>query len=69
MNRGSQRRMDDEGKHARVAAGNDLTKDPAAQALGSKGGKKRAERLTAQRRSEIAKLAATVRWSQRQTSS
>ena len=42
-------------------------KNPAAVALGklggSKGGKVRAERLSADRRSEIAKKAAAVRWS------
>lgn len=34
----------------------------AAAELGSKGGKKRAETMTAQRRSEIAKAAASARW-------
>lgn len=38
-------------------------KDPAAKALGKKGGKARAERLTAEQRSEIAKKAAAKRWS------
>jgi hypothetical protein len=42
------------------------TKDPAAVALGRKGGLKggpaRARRLTSKRRSEIAKKAATSRW-------
>ena len=37
-------------------------KDPAAKALGAKGGKARAERLTAERRSEIARKAAVARW-------
>lgn len=41
-------------------------KNPAAVALGklggSKGGKKRAELLTPERRSEIARLAAAKRW-------
>ncbi len=41
-------------------------KDPAAVALGRKGGlkggKARAEKLSAKRRSEIAKKAATTRW-------
>lgn len=41
-------------------------KDPAAVALGRKGGlkggKARAERLTAEQRSEIAKKAAKARW-------
>ena len=43
-------------------------KDPAAVALGRKGGLKggdaRAKKLTAERRSEIAKKAAKARWSQ-----
>ena len=42
------------------------TRDPAAVALGRKGGlkggKARAERLTPDRRSEIAKKAAAARW-------
>jgi hypothetical protein len=41
-------------------------KDPAAVALGRKGGlvggKKRAAKLTAERRSEIARIAAAARW-------
>lgn len=41
-------------------------KDPAAVALGRKGGKKggkaRAERLTPEERSEIARIAARARW-------
>ena len=37
-------------------------KDPAAKALGSKGGKARAEAMTAERRSEIARKAAVKRW-------
>jgi hypothetical protein len=41
-------------------------KNPAAVAMGklggSKGGKARAKKLTAQRRSEIAKKAASARW-------
>lgn len=47
-------------------------KDPAAVALGKKGGlkggKARAEKLTADRRSEIAKKAAAMRWKKRPTS-
>jgi hypothetical protein len=39
----------------------DDLKSAAAQ-LGSKGGKKRAENMTAERRSEIAKAAAKKRW-------
>lgn len=37
-------------------------KDPAAKAMGKKGGKARAEKLTAEQRSEIAKKAAAGRW-------
>lgn len=37
-------------------------KDPAAVALGKKGGKARAESMTAEKRSEIAKKAAAKRW-------
>ena len=37
-------------------------KDPNAKALGAKGGKARAEKLTAEQRSEIAKKAAAARW-------
>lgn len=37
-------------------------KDPAAVALGKKGGKARADSLTAEKRSEIAKQAAQKRW-------
>jgi len=37
-------------------------KDPAAKALGAKGGKKRAENLTPEQRKEIAKKAAQKRW-------
>lgn len=43
-----------------------IVKDPAAVALGRKGGKKggkvRADRLTADRRKEIARIAAQTRW-------
>ena len=38
-------------------------KDPAAKALGAKGGRKRAENMTPERRAEIAKAAAVKRWS------
>lgn len=38
-------------------------KDPAAKALGAKGGKKRAENMTPERRAEIARKAAAKRWS------
>lgn len=37
-------------------------KDPAAKALGAKGGKKRAEGMTPERRAEIARQAAQKRW-------
>ena len=37
-------------------------KDPAARALGRKGGKARAAKLTPERRSEIARKAAAKRW-------
>jgi len=37
-------------------------KDPAARALGAKGGKARAEKLTPKQRSEIASVAGRVRW-------
>lgn len=36
--------------------------DPAAKALGAKGGAARAEAITPERRAEIAKAAAEVRW-------
>lgn len=39
-------------------------KDPAAVALGKKGGKARAASLTAKRRKQIAKKAAGTRWKQ-----
>jgi hypothetical protein len=68
MNRSDRHSAGDREKPGQVAGGDEVGKDPAAQALGSKGGKKRAERLTAQRRSEIAKLAATARWAQKQMS-
>ena len=37
-------------------------KDPAAKSLGAKGGKKRAENMTPERRAEIARKAAESRW-------
>jgi hypothetical protein len=37
-------------------------RDPAAVAMGKKGGKARAENLTAEERSEIAKKGAATRW-------
>lgn len=53
---------------AKIATGDiqddvpDDGKDPAAKALGAKGGKKRAENLTPERRKQIAKKAAKSRW-------
>lgn len=54
---------------ARIATGEeeeafpaDDGKDKAAQALGRKGGKARAEAMTPERRKEIAKKAAEKRW-------
>ncbi|ANP46255.1 RNA-binding protein [Candidatus Viadribacter manganicus] len=55
-------------KVARLAVGDeeetviDDGKDPAAKALGAKGGKARAKSLSARKRSEIAKKAAAKRW-------
>lgn len=40
-------------------------KDPAAKALGRKGGKARAEAMTPERRKEIAQRAASSRWRNR----
>jgi hypothetical protein len=40
-------------------------KDPAAKALGAKGGAARAKSMTPERRSEIAKKAAAKRWGAR----
>jgi hypothetical protein len=37
-------------------------KDPAAKALGRRGGKARAEAMTPERRTEIARTAAAKRW-------
>ena len=42
-------------------------KDPAAKALGAKGGRARAAKLTAEQRSEIAKKAAAKRWEKKDT--
>ena len=57
MNQSGRNKIDED-KQVHLGEHADAPKDAAAQLLGSKGGKKRAERLTAQRRSEIAKLAA-----------
>jgi hypothetical protein len=43
-------------------------KDPAAAALGRKGGKARAERMSPERRAEIARKAAAKRWDDRGSS-
>ncbi len=56
-------------KIAQIATGEvedtvkDDGKDPAAKALGAKGGKKRAANLSPERRAEIARKAAAKRWS------
>ena len=58
-------------KIARIATGEepdtveDDGKDPAAKALGRKGGAARAKKLTAEERSAIAKKAAEKRWAKR----
>jgi hypothetical protein len=58
-------------KIARIATGEDQDfpvddgKDKAAQELGRKGGRKRAESMTPERRAEIAKKAASTRWSKK----
>lgn len=55
-------------KIARIATGEETDdlpddgKDKAAQALGAKGGRKRAENMSAERRAEIAKAASAKRW-------
>ena len=55
-------------KVMRIASGEeeevyeDDGKDPAAKALGAKGGKARAAKLTPEQRSEIARKAAAKRW-------
>lgn len=67
MNRSDRRSAGDGEKPGQVAVGDEVAKDPAAQALGSKGDKKRG-RLTAQRRSEIAKPGASARWAHKQMS-
>lgn len=45
----------------------DDSKDPAAKALGAKGGKARAANLTPERRKEIAQTAAAKRWEKEKT--
>jgi hypothetical protein len=56
-------------KAARIATGEEVEeiepddgKDPAAKALGKKGGAARAAAMTPERRAEIAKKAAEKRW-------
>lgn len=56
-------------KVARIATGEDVEetvaddgKDPAAKALGAKGGAARAKAMSPERRAEIAKKAAAKRW-------
>jgi acyl-CoA reductase-like NAD-dependent aldehyde dehydrogenase len=44
------------------SAEDDDGKDPAAKALGAKGGKARARAMTPERRAEIARKAAARRW-------
>lgn len=44
----------------------DDRKDPAAKALGKKGGKARAASMTPERRTEIARKAAAKRWGSKQ---
>jgi len=62
-------------KVAKIATGEDVEdstddgKDPAAKALGAKGGKARAAKMTPERRSEIAKKAAAKRWEKSDTKS
>jgi hypothetical protein len=46
--------------------GPETGKDKAAQELGRKGGKKRAESMTSEKRAEIAKKAAEKRWTSKQ---
>ncbi len=57
-------------KVMRIATGEEVEilsiddgKDPAAKALGKKGGAARAKNMTPERRAEIAKKAAMMRWS------
>ena len=59
-------------KIARIATGEDQDdtpddgKDRAAQEMGRKGGKARAESMTPERRAEIARAAAAKRWGRRE---
>jgi hypothetical protein len=47
--------------------GADDGKDKAAQSLGRRGGEARARNLSSRRKAEIAKMAATARWSKKTT--
>lgn len=47
------------------ADGAQPAKDERAASLGTRGGRKRAENLSAERRSEIAKKAAATRWAKK----
>lgn len=49
----------------RTPAAKDERKDPAAVALGRRGGQARAQGLSQKRRKEIAKKAAQARWSKK----
>jgi hypothetical protein len=52
----------------RIATGeeeDDASASSAAQELGARGGKARAAKMTAERRAEIAKKAASARWKQK----
>lgn len=57
---------------AKIATGeiedktDDDGKDPAARALGKKGGRARADKLTPEKRAEIARKAAAKRWGSRE---
>lgn len=60
-------------KVARLAVGDETEelaaddgKDPAAKALGAKGGAARAKSLSAKKRSDIAKRAAAKRWAKKE---
>lgn len=59
-------------KIMRIATGDeddaveDDGKDPAAKAMGKKGGAARAKILTAEQRKEIARTAASARWKKRE---
>ena len=59
-------------KVMRIATGEEIEtiqaddgKDPAAKALGKKGGAARAKSMTPERRAEIARMAAEKRWKSR----